>query len=107
MGKLVYGAPMWSVEFEDRALAHLRVVILAKLRRSESFSFSWKYESGPRTGRSSLWVHPSIPLQFEFYGGREPTLNREWINALMLTANSPNGLELVPEPTTKSETPRG
>ena len=100
MGKLIYGAPMWSVEFDDRALAHLRVVILAKLRRSESFSFSWKYETGNRSGRSSFWVHPSIPLQFEFYGGREPALNRAWIEALMLTANSPNGLELVPEPVT-------
>jgi len=99
MGRLVYGAPNWSVEFEDRALAHLRIVMLAKLRRSESFSFSWKQDSIRGSGRSSFWVHPSIPLQFEFFGGREPALNREWIEALMVTANSPNGLELVPEPT--------
>jgi hypothetical protein len=100
MGKLIYGAPTWSVEFEDRALAHLRIVMLAKLRRSESFSFSWKFEAAYGSGRSSLWLHPAIPLQFEFYGGREPALNRAWIDELMLTANSPGGLELVPEPVT-------
>jgi hypothetical protein len=100
MGKLVYGAPTWSIEFEDRALAHLRIVMIAKLRRSESFTFSWKFEAAYGSGRSSLWVHPAIPLQFEFYGGREPALNRAWIDELMLTANSPNGLELIPEPGT-------
>ena len=98
MGKFVYGTPTWSVEFEDRALAHLRIVMLAKLRRSESFSFSWKYETVHGSGRSSFWIHPAIPLQFEFFGGREAVLNRAWIDALMETANSPNGLELIPEP---------
>jgi hypothetical protein len=100
VGKLVYGAPTWTVEFDDRSLAHLRIVMIAKLRRGESFSFSWKYEAAHGAGRSSLWVHPAIPLQFEFFGGREPALNRAWIDALMTTANSPAGLELVPEPET-------
>jgi hypothetical protein len=102
LGKLIYGAPMWSVDFDDRTLAHLRIVILAKLRRSESFSFSWRYETGHGTSRSSLWMHPSVPLQFEFFGGREPSINRAWIDALMLTANTPNGLELMPEPVAKA-----
>lgn len=103
MGKFVYGAPTWSAEFDDRALAHLRVVILAKLRRGESFSLSWEVESSHGGGRSSIWLHPAIPLQFEFFGSREPMLNRAWIDALMLTANSPNGLQLVPEPTAPAE----
>jgi hypothetical protein len=100
VGKLVYGAPTWTAEFDDRSLAHLRIVMIAKLRRGESFSFSWKYEAAHGAGRSSLWVHPAIPLQFEFFGGREPALNRAWIDALMATANSPAGLELIPEPET-------
>ena len=98
VGKLIYGAPTWSAEFEDRELAHLRVVMIAKLRRAESFAFSWGYEAAYGSGRSSMWLHPAIPLQFQFYGGREPVLNRDWIEALMLTANSPGGLELLPEP---------
>ena len=100
MGRLVYGAPTWSVEFDDRALAHMRIVILAKLRRNESFALSWNVQSSHGSGRSSVWIHPAIPLQFDFYGSRDPVLNRTWIEALMLTANSASGLELVPEPTT-------
>ena len=34
MGKLICGAPTWSVEFEDRVLAHLRIVMIAKLRNA-------------------------------------------------------------------------
>lgn len=98
MGKLVYSSPMWSVDFDDRALAHLRVVMMAKLRRNESFSFTWKSDTVHGSGRSSFWIHPAIPLQFEFFGGREPVLNRAWIELLMVAANSPNGLELVEEP---------
>lgn len=98
MGKLIYGAPMWSVEFEDRALAHLRIVIIAKLRRNETLTLSWKSDAVGVAGRSSIWLHPAIPMQFVFFGGREPVLNRAWIEALMVTANSPAGLELVPEP---------
>lgn len=106
MGKLIYGAPAWTAEFDDRALAHLRIVILAKLRRGESFSFSWRYEATHGAGRSTLWFHPSIPLQFEFFGGREPGLNRAWIDALMVTANLPSGLELVPEPDAAAANPK-
>jgi hypothetical protein len=102
VGKLIYGAPMWSMEFDDRVLAHLRVVILAKLRRGETLSFSWKTDSFNGAGRSSIWLHKSIPLQFVFFGGREPVLNRAWIDALMATANSPSGLEIVPEPQPES-----
>lgn len=106
MGKLIYGAPTWTAEFEDRELAHLRIVITAKLRRAESFAFSWKYESAYGSGRSSLWLHPAIPLQFQFYSGREPVMSRAWIEELMLTANSPNGLELVPEPAAETSPDR-
>ena len=48
MGKLIYGAPTWSVEFEDRALAHLRIVMIAKLRRAESFSLLVEVRGGVR-----------------------------------------------------------
>ena len=27
---------------------------------------------------SSLWIHPTIPLQFNFYGRKKPLLNRAW-----------------------------
>jgi len=98
LGKLIYGAPTWSIDFDDRELAHLRIVIVTKLRRGESFSLSWNSDSASGMGRNSIWLHQAIPLQFVFFGGREPTLNRAWVEALMTKANSASGLEVVPEP---------
>jgi hypothetical protein len=43
-------------------------------------------------------MHPAIPLVYDFDGSRHPAINRDWIDALMVTANSTTGLVLVPEP---------
>ena len=105
MGKFIYGTPSISVEFDDRILAHLQVVIMAKLRRNESFTFSWEYTSAQGSGHSSVWLHPAIPLQFDFYGKKDPTLNRLWLEELVQLANTPAGLRIVPEPTTAPPAP--
>ncbi|MRG60997.1 ATP-dependent DNA ligase [Agromyces sp. CFH 90414] len=104
MGKLSYDSTL-GVDFDDRVLAHLQLVIGAKLRRSESFFFSWRDDPAIGDGRSSLWMHPTIPLVFKYAGGRPPSINRAWIEALMETANAPSGLVIVPEPTAGSTTP--
>ncbi|AWB85308.1 ATP-dependent DNA ligase [Mycetocola zhujimingii] len=98
MGKFIYGTPSISVDFDDRVLAHLKVVILSKVRRGESFSFSWEYTVASGSGHSSIWIHPAIPLQFDFAGSREPRLNRAWVEQLVRLANSPAGLRVIPEP---------
>ncbi len=41
MGTLIYGHGDLTVDFDDRTLAHLQVVIGTKLRRRESFLLSW------------------------------------------------------------------
>ncbi len=41
MGKFIYDGNI-KVDFEDRLLAHLQAVIMAKVRRGESFPFTWK-----------------------------------------------------------------
>jgi hypothetical protein len=105
VGKFIYGTPSISVEFDDRILAHLKVVILAKLRRGESFTFSWDYSSAQGSGHSSIWLHPAIPLQFDFYGKKDPTLNRVWLEELVQLANTPAGLRIIPEPTGQSSQP--
>lgn len=97
MGKMTYDSAL-TVEFDDRVLAHLQLVIGAKLRRGESFWFAWKDEASNGDGRTMLWVTPTISMAFKFYGSRPPTINRAWIEALMLTANSPAGLHVVAEP---------
>jgi hypothetical protein len=96
MGTLTYDV-VSKVEFDDRTLVHLQIVIGSKLRRGESFSLSWTKEP-QGTGRTTIWMHPAIPLVYEFRDGKTPPINREWLNALMETANSPTGLRLVPEP---------
>ena len=98
MGKLIYGPQGAEFEFDDRLLAHLRVVIVMKFRRRESFTFNWRIDSESGGGRMSLWLDPSIPLQFRFFGGREPALNRAWVDALASVAASSAGLIPVPEP---------
>lgn len=97
MGVLIYDA-VSKVEFDDRALAHLQFVIAAKLRRGESFNFSWASSSGDGAARTTLWMHPAIPLVCEFSGGEAPAINRAWIEVLMVAANSVHGLSLLPEP---------
>ncbi|MEX1078554.1 MAG: ATP-dependent DNA ligase [Homoserinimonas sp.] len=98
MGKFIYGTPSISVDFDDRVLAHLKVVILSKVRRGESFTFSWEYTVAAGSGHSSIWIHPAIPLQFDFSGGREPRLNRAWVEELVRLSNSAAGLRVTPEP---------
>jgi hypothetical protein len=41
MGKLAYDRSL-TIDFDDRTLAHLQIVIGMKMRRGESFYFSWK-----------------------------------------------------------------
>jgi hypothetical protein len=98
MGRLIYNSSQRELEIDDRTLAHLRVAILNKLRRSESFAFTWEHGVENGSGRTTLWLHESIPLQFVFSGNRAPRMNRNWVEALLLQANSTAGLQLVPEP---------
>lgn len=98
MGTLTYDV-VSKVDFEDRALAHLQIVIATKLRRGESFNFSWAKDASDGSGRVTIWMHPAIPLVYEFHGSKPPTINRRWIELLMQEANTTLGLRLVPEPT--------
>jgi hypothetical protein len=96
MGRFIYDTVANAVDIDDRTLAHLRIVVMNKLRRSESFMFD--VEVGDGSGRRSFWMHPSVPIQFHFYGSRQPRINRVWVEDLMLAASGPNGLSITPEP---------
>jgi len=97
VGRFIYDATANSVEIDDRVLAHLRIVVMNKLRRGESFMFD--IDIGDGSGRRSFWLNPSVPLQFHFYGSRQPAINRAWVEELIQVASGPNGLTIVPEPT--------
>lgn len=97
MGTLTYDSTT-KVDFDDRLLAHLRLVIGMKLRRGESFYLNWRDDTSIGDGNSTIWLSPAIPLRFKFNGGRDVTVNHRWLEDLMTTANSASGLRPVPEP---------
>jgi hypothetical protein len=96
MGRFIYDSTTSSVDIDDRTLAHLRIVVMNKLRRTESFMFD--VEVGDGSGRRSFWMHPAVPIQLHFFGSRQPRINRAWIEELMQSASGPNGLTISPEP---------
>ena len=97
MGTFTYDSSL-TADFDDRVLAHIQLVIGAKLRRGESFYFSWRDDPLAGGGRSTVWVHPGISLSYKYFGSKSPALNREWVNALSQSANSAGGLQVVAEP---------
>ncbi|MGB3374559.1 MAG: hypothetical protein WBA87_05410 [Microbacterium sp.] len=97
MGQLFYGNNPEAIVIEDRALAHLKVVIAMKLRRNESFTLSWKHPVDDTPGRTTIWLHPSIPLRFVFGEPETPELSTEWITAMAHSANSSGGIMLLEE----------
>lgn len=107
MGTLYYGDSGTPIGIEDRALAHLKVAITTKLRRGESFTLSWRHPDEQPRGRSTLWLHPSIPLRFVFDEPVTPELSRSWIEDLMRSANSTGGVQLVPEDLDSEPIPTG
>lgn len=96
MGTLTYDSHL-TATFDDRVLAHLQIVIWAKLRRGEQFAFTWT-EPGRGVGRTSIWISSNTPIAFQYFGGKSPVINRDWVTLLNKSANSPGGLQLVPEP---------
>ncbi|OAN41383.1 DUF7882 family protein [Microbacterium sp. H83] len=97
MGSFIYESNV-KVEIEDRALAHLQIVITAKLRRSEPFTFTWKEDPSIGGGRTTVWLHGRSAIVYKFHGSRQPSINRRWVEALSYTAHAPTGLYLVHEP---------
>jgi hypothetical protein len=93
MGQLHYGTST-TIELEDRALAHIELVMLAKLRRNENFSL---VVTSPDGSRQTLWLNSSSTLSFEYEVGNHE-INRQWLDELIDTANSPGGLRILPEP---------
>ncbi|MGV2901326.1 hypothetical protein ACNPM4_06570 [Microbacterium sp. AGC62] len=97
MGHIRYDGGSEPIHIDDRALAHLKIVIATKLRRNESFTLSWRHPEGDPEGRSTIWLHPSIPLRFTFDDPEPPQLNAKWIEDLMHSASSTGGIQLVDE----------
>lgn len=91
MGRLIYTEDS-SFDIDDRLLAHLRVVMMNKLRRSEGFMLQIPTKGG---GKASIWIGPSTAQLLQFYGGRPPQLDAELIDRMMRDASGADGLTLT------------
>lgn len=98
MGQLTYDQGALQLQCEDRTLTHLQIVIVNKLRRRESFAFSWVEPVSSGSGRGMIWLHPSANLVFRFDGNRPPAINAAWLKLLSTSADSTSGLRVLPEP---------
>ena len=96
MGKLIYGVGR-EYEFDDRTLSHVKIALVTKLRRHESFLLNWEIPVEQGGGRMSLWISREIPLAFVFNGSRPPALNERWMEALLQTSQRTGGMVIMPE----------
>lgn len=97
MGKFIFENGL-KADFEDRLLFHLQNVIIAKVRRGESFPFTWKDDISTGGGRTTVYVHRHSNLAFKYHGSRTPALNAAWLRALTSSANTVGGLYVCAEP---------
>ncbi|GAA1441393.1 DUF7882 family protein [Leifsonia poae] len=94
MGSLIYDGSA-EFTFDDRVLAHLQIVVSSKLRRREGFLLIWTDRTASPEGHlRSIWLDPSISVQFAFAGTALPEIQREWLEILTEKANSNPGLRL-------------
>ncbi|SFR92600.1 hypothetical protein SAMN04487846_0671 [Microbacterium sp. cf046] len=91
MGHLFYGNSPEPIEIPDRLLAHLKIVVATKLRRSESFTLSWRHPDDAPGGRSTIWMQPAIPLRFVFQSESEQ-IDADLLKTLAAASNTSNGL---------------
>lgn len=95
MGHFVYQSADRPWAIDDRTVAHLRLVVMTKLRRDESFMLCL---ITPSESERWFWMDAAVPIQFVTTVDRDWTINHAWIDALMRSANSADGMRILPEP---------
>jgi hypothetical protein len=91
VGTLYYGSARTPIAIDDRLLAHLKVVLTAKLRRNESVLVSWgELEKG--SGRGSVFIHPTCDLIYRFDGSRRPELDHNLLESMSADSMTSRGL---------------
>lgn len=98
VGWLLYGNSDVRIEFDDRVLAHLQVVVGSKLRRNESFFLCWRDSRAAGDGQSCIWMSRRIPMYFKYETPERMSLNSAWLRELDLSASSRTGLFVTAEP---------
>ena len=106
MGTFYYGGGHGDLaagfDLDDILLAHLKLVIIAKLRRGESFVVTVPALEHGCQVREALWVNPSVPMRFVMDEADVPLLDHHRLESLMAQANTLGGIVLMAESTNRS-----
>ncbi|WP_431218364.1 hypothetical protein [Leifsonia xyli] len=97
MARLIYGFAAQEYEFDERTLSHVKIAVVTKLRRHESFLLNWQVPAELGGGRISLWISRDIPMAFVFADARPPRLNERWLEALLESSQRTGGMMILPE----------
>lgn len=97
MARLIYGVQKETYEFDERTISHVKIAIVTKLRRHESFLLNWDVPVEQGSGRISIWISRELPLAFEFTSRTSPPLNPQWMEALLLSSLRTGGMVVMPE----------
>jgi hypothetical protein len=94
MGQFIYGS-LIKVTIHDTTLAHLEAVVGARFRRDEPFYLSWCWQVNTGESRTTVWLHPTISVQYRYLTTRRPALDRDRIAQMLLEANTTPGLRIM------------
>ena len=96
MGTLIYGNDC-EIAVDDCTLYHLQIAIGLKLRRREGFFLTWNECDADSQRRCSVWIDPAIPLVFRYEDRVATPIDRDWLEQLSQSSNSPRGLHVLQE----------
>ena len=97
MGILKYSRDAVAVYLDDRTLAHLHIVMAAKLREGSSFVVTG-LASLARNARDAVVIEPRTPLQITYTERGDVSLNPRWLEAIRAASAKSLGIVLVSEP---------
>lgn len=78
-----------QLELDDDLLAHVQAVIVAKLRRREPVLMSWV---DCADHARQIWIQASAIVLAEYDGPQPTQLDRNWLERIMVAANSTSGI---------------
>ena len=102
MGILKYSRDAVAVYLDDRTLAHLHIVMAAKLREGSSFVVSGLASLARNArdvvARDAVVIEPETPLQITYTEKADCSLNPRWLEAIRAASSKSVGIVLVSEP---------
>ena len=91
MGTLYYSDAQYPIRIDDDTLANLRIVLERRLDAGLGLTLSWS-EAG--FGRSTVWLHPTIPLRLHVDDAVAQVPREEAVDAMMLEVEQSGGIVL-------------